>query len=204
MKNRRVIVVVGCLLLASAAALLWPREREPIYNGRSLSEWISRCPVVTFLGDGSSYVTAQPVFGEAAAAVRHIGTNALPCLLKWIRYHPPIWKRRAHALLGRLPDQFIPAFIGGGYDLPARTAVEGFSILGPEAAQAIPELLRIVADPRTDRSVLENVKTALAGIGEPARVPMLAFAADVSNANRIYVFEALEMIRDAEAAKGGK
>src|SRR5258708_7604582 len=103
MKKRRVIMVVGgCLVLAFAAVLLWPREREPRYNGRALSEWLVRCDASVWpeeMGNVSSALpneqtdkAASERQDEANNAVRRIGTKALPCLVKWISYHPPTWK----------------------------------------------------------------------------------------------------------------
>jgi hypothetical protein len=81
MKRRRLLRI----LLASVASimlayLVWPREREPEYNGAALSTWLARC--------GS---TNQSESLAAVAAIRHIGTNALPFLIRWIQYEPG-WK----------------------------------------------------------------------------------------------------------------
>src|SRR6185436_14560086 len=53
------------------------RERESSYNGRALSDWIK----ILSKRDGSDLETAR-----AESAIRQIGTNAIPWLLKWIEY----------------------------------------------------------------------------------------------------------------------
>src|SRR4051812_12829515 len=72
-KRRVVRIVLTGVVVVAAVVLLWPRgEREPEYQGKKLSEWI---------GDEGN--------PRQADAVRHIGTNALPFLIGWIRYETP-------------------------------------------------------------------------------------------------------------------
>src|SRR5262245_367846 len=81
-KRRRVVIVVAAVVVAAVmAAVLWPKEREPEYQGKKLSEWINV---------GSR---------EGPEAVQAIGTNALPCLVRWISYHEPRWHASAVARL---------------------------------------------------------------------------------------------------------
>src|SRR5437660_464012 len=62
-------------MLAAVAALVWPREREPEYKGRALSVWIQ---------GGASRTLQAADRAAKIEAIQHIGTNALPHLLKWI------------------------------------------------------------------------------------------------------------------------
>jgi hypothetical protein len=57
----------------------WPGEKEPEYQGKKLSEWLT-------------VSTYDP--RDASEAVNVIGTNALPFLLKWADFEYPRWKRR--------------------------------------------------------------------------------------------------------------
>jgi hypothetical protein len=179
-KHRVIMVVVGCLVLASAAALFWPREREPRYNGRSLSELIGLHALDMYGSNDTRYGSAM----EAGAAVRHIGTNALPYLMKWIRHQPPPWKRGFYTLLSRLPDSFIPSFMERDGDRVASAALEGFRILGAEASPTIPELMRMTKDGKTPANTLEGAQYALAFIGEDALGPVLAAVGDPNCPNR--------------------
>jgi len=109
MKKRRVImVVVGCLVLAAAAALLGLREREPRYNGRTLSEWLARYNPAWDRDDGGRTTSEN-----AAEAVKHIGTNALPWLVRWIRYEPRPWEVKLHFLTRKLPQVIRPSLWEG-------------------------------------------------------------------------------------------
>src|SRR5436305_15036274 len=70
-----VAVLVGCFV----AVLLF--SRQPSYHGRPLEVWIR----LQF---------APPANGQAAEAIRRIGTNGFPYLLKWVRYETPPWKTK--------------------------------------------------------------------------------------------------------------
>jgi hypothetical protein len=90
---------IALLLLAlCAAAVAWDTrlgEEEPLFRGLRLSEWITMYNV-------------QPRGQEAAAAIRQIGTNALPWLLKWLRYDAPHWRT---TLVNRMDD--LPRGVSG-------------------------------------------------------------------------------------------
>src|ERR1044071_4458241 len=79
MKKTRAAAITA-LVLATLGALLWirlsPGEREPVYQGKTLTRWLSdfwpgRNP------------TPEKV-EQDKLAVHQIGTNAIPILLQWI------------------------------------------------------------------------------------------------------------------------
>src|SRR5271169_5495899 len=95
-RGRRVLLILlACGLVVVLFVLVWPREREPEYKGRPLSKWIAS--YTAKYPDESS-----PEYREAAEAVRQIGTNAIPCLLKWLTHENPTWGGRALVLAGEL------------------------------------------------------------------------------------------------------
>jgi len=120
------VVTAGVLV----AVLSGPREPE--YGGRRLSEWVLRLNPV-----GSAAAK------EAEEAIRHIGTNALPYLLKWIQEKPPweikLWQ--VTEMLLRRND------LGGGERFDrAEEASEAFRALGPQARGAVPKLIQLMKD----------------------------------------------------------
>src|SRR5262245_21189458 len=87
MRKRKLFIFASLILIALALLLISRRTSEPIYNGRSLSDWLAR-------------YGAGPDSDEAEDAIRAIGTNALPFLIEWIQHDPPAWRR---SLYHRLP-----------------------------------------------------------------------------------------------------
>src|ERR1700730_7870815 len=89
MKRIRLIGIVVAVILLGGLAIAIYRAREPRYQGRTLSEWIR---------DGASALntfrmnpTANPFHPEtdpdwqaASHAVKEIGPDAIPFLLKWV------------------------------------------------------------------------------------------------------------------------
>jgi hypothetical protein len=112
--RKRKLLLIGAIMITLVAGFCFflVRNSEPTYNGKPLSYWVQM------------YSRLDLGFGDeekAAAAIRAIGTNALPFLLKWTDYEPtkldewfgsnynelpewmtapgPFqWRRRAHAL----------------------------------------------------------------------------------------------------------
>src|SRR5690242_353582 len=92
-RNRRLLLILfGCIACFTVTFLVWPREREPKYNGIALSDWLE--------GAGRLMRTrprpAKPVHSWSEAtgsefntAIRHMGTNALPGLLLAVQYQTP-------------------------------------------------------------------------------------------------------------------
>ena len=169
MKPRHAAALAALILLLIAFALPWrrhPEPPEPAFGGRTLTEWALLNPAA--LND-------NPGVLEARAAVRAIGTNALPCLLAWLSANPKRGSVR-HAAELIIPD--VPALASvrawAQYDLAIihfEVAACLFTTLGPDAAPAIPELERLASDPSGPRSAYAAVGI-LAGFG-PQALPAL-------------------------------
>jgi hypothetical protein len=151
-KRRVLLATLAILLVVGLGALVWPREQQPTYEGRTLSEWLSDYRSGQTLDASDSdqrdaEKAAQAM--RAMKAVRAMGTNAVPILLRWISYSRPTWRQRLIATYyerwarKRRLDYTPPALIFGRGEIHADLAVDGFAILGGEARQAVPELARL-------------------------------------------------------------
>src|SRR4051812_36568609 len=94
MRKRRVSFVLVGLLLVGALVALFTREheREPEYGGKKLSAWVEGAFWLD-LGDGRIIAFGGP--NGVVSVTRSTGTNAVPFLLRWVRYEPPAWKTRS-------------------------------------------------------------------------------------------------------------
>ena len=150
MRGRGTITVaVSAVLVAAVAILFFSPEREPSYGGRYLSEWL-RVPG-QFSPEGT----------RVDEAIRHIGTNALPCLFRWIRAKPPPYGRLVES--GKLPQWFVHLLLRfplGRFLWHDRfdDATVCTMMLGAEARPTIPALVRVInhsKDPyRVSRAML--------------------------------------------------
>jgi HEAT repeat protein len=114
---------------------------------------------------------------QSSNAVHHIGTNALPLLVKWLDYEPPKWRTRfANAIVrlpGPLPREAMANWILGSRALRASIAPIGFQFLGQEAAPAVPALAQLVGDCRSPARA-DGALAALMLIGKDGLPPLLS------------------------------
>jgi HEAT repeat protein len=179
----RVVLLAGFILFAIAVVMSLPKEIEPFHEERSLSEWLLL------------YQSSNPGKEEVESAVRQIGTNALPFLLKWITYDPPGWRRPFNTALARMPTGIIRRF--RDTDLQkAYAARDGFRILGSQASPAIPDLTRIMHD-RSGRMSGRLAIQALGGIGENGLPPLVERVADAHAPDRWYVVSEISEMQKA-------
>lgn len=100
-RRRRVAVVLAaCVLVGLGVVPFWPGEREPEYNGKKLSEWLwiigtnstTDRQIINDTTNLASITYELSHVIEAVRAVRAIGTNALPFLIRWT-LDAPKWRR---------------------------------------------------------------------------------------------------------------
>ena len=160
------MVAAAINLALAVTALSWPSNSEPSYKGKKLSEWLglhSHWRFSEWVDVKKADVVASNVEirreAQVVEAVQAIGTNAFPCLLRWISYETPWWRTWAVRGSAKLPSTVQRSrfcrWLCDDSDAEKRAdlAVEGFYILGPEALPAVKELTRIdkAAKPRTMR-----------------------------------------------------
>jgi len=174
-KRRRIVLIfAGCALTVLFLIFLWP-ESEPSYKGKSLSQWL------TIYGEQESSRE------EAAEAVRAIGTNSLPVLVKRLHYEPGRMHNLARSLVDKLPDAISESraadyVLNRGY-YHSDLAYSGFMILGQDASPAIPGLISMICDTNSQFSNLRALN-ALACIGPKALPAVSEALSDRKRKNR--------------------
>jgi hypothetical protein len=170
-KKRSLLVFLAVWLVGVVVCWIVTRPREPSYAGRSLRQWLE---IAAAVDDDKS--------AEGAKAIRAIGTNAIPSLLKWIPYERSWWRVELEYL--RVVRSYpVPQWMleDKNEDL-ADLAGYGLEILGREAEIAIPELTRIVntAKPAAHKRMprwrgygSRRALFALHGIGGKAFLPVV-------------------------------
>jgi hypothetical protein len=183
-RRKLVIVLAVCLLIGVGVIALWPGESEPKYQGKKLSEWLA---------------LQQQRPQEVVNAIRAMGTNALPFLVKQAEYEIPAWRMsllRAHS---RLPTWMRSDWIRAQVfplELRRRSgqAMIGFHVLGREAYAAIPELSRHLCGQAAKSHATSrlNAASALVAIGGPDALPPLLAAMTnqaMSEDRRMFIVE---------------
>jgi hypothetical protein len=174
-RKRALIVAAAVIVVAIGAALLWPGEREPEYQGKKLSEWVILCAK-----RNTGELTVQEI-DAAPIAIRQIGTNGVPHLVRWIEFEPrPRGEpNRIERTWLRIRDKLK---IGGGgawhksrKDVLEEGAMIAFEILGPEANAAVSRLCPLLNQNTADYNCSWNAYRALTYIGSES-VPYLTDA----------------------------
>ena len=156
-----------CILLVAILGMVgWQalRPREPIYQGRSLSSWVRQ------LDDGEpwagfSYRSWRTNLSieqiQAAEAIRHIGTNALPFLISGATRKESPFDEIFIALVGNKKQEKAARKqrLGRAWD-----AALALYALGPAAKPCIPQLTKAYYD-YGNEGTARNAAVALVGTG---------------------------------------
>jgi hypothetical protein len=155
MKRRRILLLLlGSVVAITLAIFIWPREREPEYNGVKLSKWLE------------TYRDKKP---EAKEAIEHIGTNALPFLVSWIQYERPAWRSWLNQFSRRLPSPLqntrpVNWLLANNTETRADSAVNGFKVLGKDSSPAFEALQRLSENRKTPATQLRATECMLVTI----------------------------------------
>ncbi len=163
MPKRRLIL--GILALGILAALIFAltRPREPSYQGHTLSYWLER------LTTWEHSLVAQR---EGYDAIHHMGTKAIPYLMNFIRCEEPQEKTKLLETVGSILRN---VGINGvtSASTKAENATWALISLGPAAKSTIPELVRLLNEPKAPHTA-RRAAEALTHIGGKEIVPALA------------------------------
>jgi len=178
------------IFVAVIGGILWTalREpREPIYQGKPLSVWLERYV------SGGSYVDFRPD-SEADEAVRQIGTNAIPLLLRMVRARDSKTKLALAELLNKqkLVEIRYPRSWWAAY-YQSEVAVQAFGALGANASNADPQLIQTYQEnvgPESQLGCLE----ALGRIGPAANQAIPDLLGALTNVNPVLRWAAVEAL----------
>lgn len=180
--RRKLWIFLGCGIAAVLILTLW-REREPRFEDHSLLEWIA----IADHGDSDGEFSKR----DGQEAVRHIGTNAIPFLIKCIEYRERPWQTRLGSLCSKLPENLadpLSGLIAGHGAQRQETAFSGLCILGPAAKPAIPALTNLLTD---QPPLASDCMTVLAQIGGDGLTPVLNAVTNQASPYRIVAIDAL-------------
>lgn len=178
--NRIRTVLLLLVVAATAGALLWftvdSAPPEPTCQGRKLGFWLELLYAKYPPAPGHSHVSD---YKTAYAAVRKVGTNAIPTLLFMLRATNAQWKLEFHKPSGSL--KFWRIDNTPAEDLNAEAAC-GFQCLGADAKAAVPAIIKIYEARLSDSSERWS-SYALGAMGPCASPAVPALLCGATNAN---------------------
>ncbi len=153
--GRLVLLSMACVAIAASIALVWPRQNEPVYQGKTLSQWLEK--------------QQFQLQGPEGDAVRQMGSNAAPFLVKWIQYQTPAWRRQFSLFWLRQFGHILE----DPRNLRRLNSWFAFEALGPQARTAVPELTRLLNSPKFSY-LHDSIVQALGCLGDDAFPTLLA------------------------------
>jgi HEAT repeats len=142
--TKRPAILLFILLLAGAALGFYYviHPHEPTYKGRTARSWLIWCYYTHNWEDDTQ------VYEKTEAALRHLGTNAIPPLLQLLRAeNNSTFRLRCRALWHKVSFVKGPLLAEEENDL----ARNGFLMLGDAATNAVTELIKICRQTNSTR-----------------------------------------------------
>jgi HEAT repeat protein len=189
--KRRILITSLPVMVLGALVwfLLFPHgPPEPVYQGRPLRVWLEDyCRanenlhmMEFYFGKGRIPGRKSREYDEksnrAEKAIQHMGTNAIPTLLKMIRERPFVFREKMARLLKR------DSLLGGNQpERDHELAVLGFRILGGVARPAVPDMIKLLED--KDLNVRIYAIDCLAYIGSDAEASLPALIRSAQQTN---------------------
>ncbi|NOS71736.1 MAG: hypothetical protein HOP33_17640 [Verrucomicrobia bacterium] len=162
--RKRVLIAFALLVGIVTVIAFWIDNRSPSYAGESLDYWLRKIEVPLPYEQKSE---------EAWIAVRSIGTNAIPHLLREIRTKDGALKTNLIAFFERHSSFGMePAH---DYDRRSR-AQAGFAVLGEDASPVVPELEKLL----NDRVLYDSALAVLPYLGEAGNQVMASVLTDTN------------------------
>lgn len=203
MKRAWIAIVVMVVALAGLIGwrVLKPSD-EPVYRGRTLSEWVihRRVPTASGIIPATALAELTAARQKGEEAIRECGTNAIPTLLRLLCARDSTLKTK---LMDLAQKQHIINLRFTRAEDWNDAAVEAFWILGTNAQGAVPALIKII-DQNISFHSRSCAISALAEIGPAANkaVPtLLRWAKNADTRLRPYAIILLRRIDPEAAAK---
>ena len=173
--GKKGLIVSIALLTIVLGVMVWavlrPREHEPVYKGKPLSYWLGG-----YFQTSTNDAVDQKMANEA---MKHVGTNAIPTLLRMLRKTDSALKLKLLSLSQKQHFFRVPYTHPTIYYSEAR---DGFRALGPLASNAVPELVKIY-----DQNLSPMSQATIAGIfgtiGPAAKAAVPSLVRELVNTN---------------------
>jgi HEAT repeat protein len=170
-------VIQSALMAAALAGFAWLvlRPHEPMYHGKPLSYWLQDA-----YQRGAYQIEASNTTAEKA--IHELGANSVPYLIRLASTRYDSAPRRLLEAFAREPNLATLHLPRQEYKL--QMSIWGFRLLGPQAKDAVPALIRLLTD--KDGWTRMDAAACLARIGPEAEsaVPALLAGLQATNINR--------------------
>jgi hypothetical protein len=169
--------------------------REPHYHGRSATQWLHAYHYAPFRSN------ASPTVQESEDALRALGTNAIPAIVRLLHARDSKFKLAAISLLRR--QSFFQVPLTDVRDTRIM-AFRGLVVLGKDALPAMPALIQFTNDADEQMRLMAMECLVLMEPDQNTLLPILLKLANDTDRNiQINAAYTLSMLYPQAAAKAG-
>lgn len=187
--------ILGIILIAAAVVflawlVLFPHTPDPVYQGKALSQWVATPNPGRYDASGSA---------SAIVAVRQMGTNALPFLIREFRSRDAlIWRILPGPLYRLKMTGRIRTLFGPTADERQQRAGYFLEMLGPVAKPVIPALSECLDRPDIAMQAVDVLgnhgQGAYVSLGPEATLPLLKAMTNGNPVVRLTAVNALGLL----------
>jgi HEAT repeat protein len=197
MANKRRILTFT-LLIATVGFVSWlilSQPGEPVYQGKPLSFWCAQEYSGNLSPDSNMDLQTQ-----AEIAIRTIGTNAIPTLLRWLRAKDSKFKLK---LIQLVQKQHLVRINWNVASARHMEAAMGFYRLGPLGESALPDLIEIYNEHRPDLDYVSISAASIIGyIGPGAADAVPQLVQDTTDTNADIRWSAVRVLGKIHSRPG--
>jgi hypothetical protein len=142
MKRLRIISIVVAVLFLGILAITLFLDREPRYQGRTLTQWVDDWIRIESRDFPSQ--DDEEAIGKCKHAIQQIGTNAIPALLKWMQAADSPMRVKLNTVLDK---QSLIKFRFPEAEHCHWRGYMGFRALRKDAMAAVTDLTKLLESP---------------------------------------------------------
>jgi hypothetical protein len=190
--HRILLITLFIIVLAFNAWLILSQPGEPVYQGKSLSDWCEQYAANSF------HSSDQELQRQAKAAIQTIGTNAIPTLLRMLKAKDSKFKLK---LIQLSQKQHVINIKWKTVAMRHFEAECGLSSLGTQAIPAVPALVEIYNQlpPDVYTTYHSDIAELLASMGPAAAAAVPRFVQDTTDTNSAIRWRALWVLSHVTA-----
>jgi len=178
---RKLRIVVAVLLVGILSVICWQvlRPRVPAYQGKTLKIWLEES-LLAYNYTTPPTEESMAAREEVGTAIRQIGTNAIPLLVKMATDKASPLKSRLIMIARR--QRWVATHLHTDHE-NQEMAVFGFYALGSLAKDAVPALIDLLGD--SDVETRLHAADGLGNIGPTAKAAVPYLIPFLNDTNRI-------------------
>lgn len=163
MKRFKIVAIISAIIFVGILLAYFGTEQEPQYQGRSLTDWVNQSVKCLSEKDDPEHPENNPQWLACRVAVRKMGTNVIPFLLKNLLAEQSTWEPKVDAFLkGPVFSSVTPKSWGEKLRLllvkrhssvidKKAFALCGFALLERDAQLVEPVLIKLTKDPDREK-----------------------------------------------------